>query len=277
MWATSVLQSRLEAEVLLAHILQRERAYLYTWPDKPLTVLELTQFKDLVIRREQGEPIAYIIGQKEFWSQPLHISDAVLIPRPETESLVEQVLHYLPRHNSNIRILELGTGSGAVALSLAKECPAWQIVATDISEAALQVAQFNAKTLDESNITWLQGEWYEALSSLEPKQRIFNAIVSNPPYISEDDPHLFQGDLRYEPKNALVSGETGLEALKHIIMEAPKYLENHAALFLEHGATQAASLCDLLETTGFTGVKTIKDLAGVNRVTLGFYEKKQLI
>lgn len=267
----------LEAEILLSFVLNRDRIYLYTWPDKILAAEEIALFKACIERRKIGEPIAYIIEHKEFWSLPFKVTPSVLIPRPETEILVEQLLQILPRHDPTIRILELGTGSGAIAIALAKECPLWQLVATDISQAALDIAKLNAKNLAINSIQWLLGDWYAALSLLPPEQSTFHAIVSNPPYIAEQDPHLFSGDLRYEPNIALEAKNSGYFALEQIINEAPKHLLEGGWIFLEHGLTQATLVKALLKKAHFFNITVVKDLAGVNRVTVAKWLKNRII
>lgn len=280
--------SRLEAEILLAHAMGVSRTHLYTWPEQILSPSHKNHFMELVARRAQGEPIAYITGEREFWSLNLKISEDVLIPRPETELIVETLLKVIPKTEANIQILELGTGSGAIALALAKECPHWRIVASDKSEKALGVASQNAKNLNIcNNIEFYQGDWFEALlsssslssfssyysSSSQLSQSSvphFNAVVSNPPYIEAQDPHLREGDLRFEPKEALIADEYGLSCLRIIIENARKFLEKNGCIILEHGATQSIAVMSLLKKQGFINISTMKDLANLDRVTIGF-------
>ncbi len=255
-----VPQSHLEAELLLALALQKPRSSLYAYPECSLTPPQIEQFSSLLKRRSSGEPLAYILGEKEFWSLPLHITQDTLVPRPETELLVELVLKTLPAQPQ--QLADLGTGSGAIALALAKERPAWRLTATDASHQALQVAQQNAKRLEITNLEFLQGDWCAAL----PAQK-YHALISNPPYIAENDPHL--ADLTFEPKQALVSGASGLDALGKIIQQSPNYLTIGGWIFLEHGCDQAAAVKELLAATGYHNVMTHQDLSGQDRVTAG--------
>ncbi len=258
----------LEAEILLAHTLEVSRTYLRTWPLKTVGLAEQARFRALVARRQTGEPIAYLLGLQEFWSLPFQVSEAVLIPRPETEMLVEQVLLCFPKEATDIRILELGTGSGAIALSIAKERPNWQLVATDKSKAALQIAQNNAKALSVENVEFLCGDWFTVFSPLLHQEHTFHAIVSNPPYIAAGDKHLQEGDLCYEPKTALISGVDGLEDLKKIISAAQDYLQPEGWLLLEHGFQQALQVTALLEYAAFSAIKNLQDLSGLPRIVL---------
>lgn len=300
--------SRLDAEVLLAHILGESRVYLYSWPNKILSEKDSTQFNSLLMRRLAGEPIAYLIGKKEFWSLTLDVNPAVLIPRPETELLVELALKLLPndnhkkrsdskafhkdkdkdgaeigRSNPNkskpIHILELGTGSGAIALALASERPEWTIIATDISAEALATASQNARKLSLNNVHFYLGDWFKALAPLETKQGtnentikglpLFDAIISNPPYIAETDPHLSTLELSFEPLHALRSDDAGLSDLKKIIQTAEKYLLSKAWLLVEHGFDQGASVEAIFKANHYIHIENYKDLASVNRVTIG--------
>lgn len=254
---------RLEAELLLAWVLNKPRSYLYAHPEQTLTPDQQAYLQTLVKRRQQGEPIAYICQQKEFWSLPLWITPATLIPRPETEHLVEWVLATLPA-DLPLTIADLGTGSGAIALALAKERKTWQIVATDQSAAALQVAKINADNLGITHVAFYLGNWCQAL----PQQK-YAAIVSNPPYIAAEDMHLNQGDLRFEPKSALVAEEEGLKDLKTIIHQAIDYLHPSGWLALEHGYAQGNAVRDLLYQMNFLQIKTYPDFAGQDRFTVG--------
>ncbi len=259
-------QVRLEAEVLLAHTLGVSREYLYTRPLQSIKGSEKRQFEDLITRRFQGEPIAYLIGCKEFWSLPLMVSNEVLIPRPETELLVEQALECLSKDRQGIRVLDLGTGSGAIALALAVERPDWQIVAVDKKEAALNIARKNAKNLAVTNVEFYQSDWFNYFGD---DHLHFDIIVSNPPYIASYDVHLERGDCRYEPKEALIAGEKGLQELKFIIFHAINYLAPKGWLILEHGFDQALALKDWMQFCHFKEVKSFQDLAGLDRVVMG--------
>jgi len=258
------VEPRLEAEVLLSFSLNKQRSYLYTWPDKPLEPSQLSHFSDLITRRMQGEPIAYIIGHKEFWSLDLNITPDTLIPRPETELLIELALELAPL-NPPFKIADLGTGSGAIAAAIATERPDCNIVATDISASALVVAKNNFKRLKLTNIHTHQGAWCEAL----PQKQAFNLIISNPPYIPESDPHLAQGDLPWEPRNALASGTDGLDDIRCIIEQSPTYLTSGGWLLLEHGYDQGLEVRHLLQTQGYKQVCTHQDLAGHDRISKG--------
>jgi len=252
---------RLDAELLLCHALGRERSYLRAHPELQPEAAQARAFETLVEARARGEPIAYLTSKREFWSLPLSVSPATLIPRPETERLVELALERIPR-DLQLRVLDLGTGSGAIALAIAKERPLSRVSATDKSTAALEVAMGNAKSLGISNVEFIQGDWFAPLLS----QR-FYLIVSNPPYVRQGDPHLGEGDLRFEPQTALVAGPGGLEDLQHLIREAPAHLEPGGSLLLEHGLDQAAEVRELLRANGFQQVETWRDLSGHERVS----------
>lgn len=249
--------------MLLCHVLGISRSHLLAWPRQTLSTQQQAQFQALLSRRKRGEPLAYLTGRKAFWSFELHVTSATLIPRPETELLVEQALVRLPSHISN-QVIDLGTGSGAIALALALERPHCQILATDINLDALAVAQFNAKQLKTDNVEFLCSHWLTALSN-----RRANLIVANPPYLTEDDVHL-QGDgVRYEPRQALVSGVDGLTAIRHLVINAPNYLVNRGWLLLEHGYNQGESVSCLFKQNGYQAVTTYRDLAGQTRMTAG--------
>lgn len=259
------LLTSLDNEVLLAHVLGVSRAYLRTWPEKILTSRQKHVFESLCFRRQAGEPLAYLTGTKEFWSLPLVVSKDVLIPRPETECLVELVLERFKFDNPKIRVLDLGTGSGAIALALASERPKWQITGIDRSIAALEIASLNAKNLAISNIKFIHSDWF---SHFVAGEDVFDLIVGNPPYINQSDIHL-NGDIRFEPREALVSIPDGLQDLQKIIMEAPKYLASKGWLFLEHGFDQGDIIKKSMESQGFIEVLTYKDLSLLDRITLG--------
>lgn len=258
-----VLHERIDAEILLAHILGESRTYLYGHANDQLGAAEYKLFMDLVHERSAGVPIAYLTKMREFWSLPLTISAATLIPRPETERLVELTLD-LVGDEPNAQILELGTGSGAIALAIAKERPNWQITATDISGPALQIAKANAAKLNINNISFYLSDWFDQIP-----QRRYQAIVSNPPYIAAADPHLSQGDIRYEPVSALVGGKNGLIALQYIIKHSYDYLLPHGLLLLEHGHDQKTAVLTMLMDAGFTDIGTWQDLQGNDRVAGG--------
>jgi release factor glutamine methyltransferase len=255
----------LAAEVLLAHVLNRPRAALITHGELPIEPAAAALYRALVARRVAGEPIAYLTGQREFWSLPLTVTPAVLIPRPETELVVERALALLPGTEApagDVRVVDLGTGSGAIALALASERPGWLLTATDQSQAALTVARGNAARLSLGPIEFLAGDWFAPLNG-----RRFEAIVSNPPYVAFGDVAL--AALRHEPAGALSPGPSGLEALRHLIAQAPAHLERNGWLLLEHGADQADVVAAALVAAGYARVRCHRDLAGRDRVTEG--------
>jgi len=255
----------LDAELLLAGALERDRSYLHAHPEATLNEAQRRLYDQLVQRRAQREPLAYILGFKEFWSLKLRVTPDVLIPRPETELLVELALARIPER-VRWNIADLGTGSGAIALAIAKERPEACVVATDISDAALTLAADNAMRLGIANARFVAGDWFAPLR--EP----FHLIVSNPPYVDADDPHLRNPGLRYEPSQALISGERGLADLMRIVRDAGTFLCPGGELIVEHGFEQPAAVRTLFERSGFSGVKTYRDLAGRERVTLGLRE-----
>jgi release factor glutamine methyltransferase len=256
----------LDTEILLAHCLQKNRAYLYTWPERDVAAKVATEFRALLERRAAGEPIAYITGQREFWSLPLAVNPSTLIPRPDTERLVEVAQERVREFVGDQRasVLDLGTGSGAIALALASENPGWSLCGVDIEPAAVALAIGNARALAIDNARFLQSDWFEAL----PAQR-FDAIVSNPPYIDAADPHLREGDVRFEPRRALVADRNGLAAIERIIGGAPFFLRDDGWLLFEHGYRQADAVRTLLSQAGFSEVRTWRDWAGNDRVSGG--------
>jgi release factor glutamine methyltransferase len=253
----------LEAELLLCRGLNVNRAWIYAHgPDGVSSDLAET-YAALLQRRQSGEPLAYITGEREFWSLALQVTPDVLIPRPETELLVETVLDVLPGYGPR-RIVDLGTGSGAVALAIASERLEWEVHATDVSDTALGVAKANADRLLPGRVVFHQGSW---LAPLEGK---FHAIVANPPYIAEKDQHLDRGDCRYEPRIALTPGGDGLSAIQQIACDSVRYLAPGGCIAFEHGYDQGEQCRQILEQNGYTGIKTRKDIEGRDRVTLGF-------
>jgi len=256
--------ARLEARLLLAAGLECDLSRLFAYPEQQLDASQLQRYQNLLLRRCIGEPLAYITGSREFWSLELEVGPDVLIPRPETELLVEQCLT-LGDAESRLRVLDLGTGSGAVALAIARERPHWRILATDRSAKALAVAQRNAGRHRLDNLEFLQGSWYQAI----PADERFDLIVSNPPYVAAEDPHLRRGDLRFEPREALTPGSSGLEAFEQIIQGAQRHLRNPGWLMLEHGLEQAEAVQALLLRHGFSRVSGHTDLEGRDRVTRG--------
>lgn len=269
---TNFKQDAFELELLWCFVLGVSRTTLRAWPERILNATEEEQFalNALVKRRQQGEPMAYIVGVKEFWSLPLYVNPHVLIPRPETELLVEKILEIFPsKSNADLRVLDLGTGSGAIALALAHERSLWQVSATDQSAQALEVAKTNAKQLGIINVDFYLGDWYEALVGLDANQKQFDTIISNPPYIHNNDPHLTEGDCRFEPIRALHSGADGLKDLKHIIAHAAQYLRTNGWLLVEHGYDQGPQVLALFKEQGFKHCIGLKDLANHNRVVIG--------
>lgn len=255
-------EARLEAELLLAHALERPRSWFYAHSGDVLDGSQARAFDALLRRREGGEPVAQITGHRGFWSLELAVSADTLIPRPETELLVELALERLPPAEMG-QVLDLGTGTGAIALAIASERPLVDVSAVDVSDAALAVARANA---DEAGLPLrlLQGSWFEPVAG-----DVYRMIVSNPPYIAENDPHLGQGDLRFEPRSALASGADGLDAIRLIVAGAPTHLLPGGWLLVEHGNEQGAAVRGLFQTEGFAQVATARDLERRERVTRG--------
>lgn len=264
--ATRRLGERAEAEWLLLHLLEQPRSWLFAHADAPLSQPQRLAYDALVQRRMAGEPLAYITGRRGFWSLELEVTPATLIPRADTERLVELALQRLPRERA-CRVADLGTGSGAIALAIASERPLAQLLATDASAAALVVAQRNAQRLGLANVVFAQGDWLAPLAD----QR-FDLIVSNPPYIEAADPHLAQGDLRFEPASALASGHDGLDDIRRIIRDSPNHLARGGWLLFEHGWNQGAAARALLHEAGYAEVFTAQDLEGRERVSGGRWE-----
>jgi len=255
--------ARIEVQCLLQKILHVPRVYLLAHPERFLTEAEFTHYSELLQRRLHGEPVAYILGEREFFGLNLKVTTATLIPRPDTELLVELAVQRIPSHE-RCAVLDLGTGSGAIALAIAQACPQAEVLACDASAAALAVAQENARALGLSNVRFVQSDWFAALGT----QR-FALIVSNPPYIAANDPHLALGDVRFEPVSALVSGSDGLDDIRHIISHAASHLLPGGWLLLEHGYDQAAAVRSILLQEKFTDVYSARDLAGIERASAG--------
>lgn len=254
--------ARLDAELLLAQALDRPRSYLRAHAEDAAGTAAAT-FAALIAARRRGEPVAHLLGEREFWSLPLRITPDTLIPRPDTEVLVERALVRLAPQRSALA-LDLGTGSGAIALALASERPRAQILATDRSAAALAVAESNRQRLGLGNVQFLESRWF---ANLQPDR--FELIVSNPPYVADDDPHLAQGDVRFEPRSALTAGPDGLDDLRAIVAEAPRWLSAAGWLLVEHGFDQADAVTRLFAAAGFTQIASHRDYAGQPRLTEG--------
>jgi release factor glutamine methyltransferase len=252
---------QVDCEMLLCHVLEVDRSWLRTWPDAVVDAEQVEQFKTLLEARVEGVPIAYLIGSRGFWNLDLKLTADTLIPRPETELVVETALD-LPLSNCS-HVLDLGTGSGAIALALASERPSWQLIAVDSQSDTLAVARQNCHQYKLHNVQMVQSDWFTDIADQ------FNLIVSNPPYIERNDAHLQRGDVRFEPIAALVSGDDGLDDLKHIIKHSPDYLTDSGWLVVEHGFNQALAVRDLFTSAGFTEVVTRCDYSQLERVTLG--------
>lgn len=255
--------ARLDAELLLAQVLGQTRSYLCAWPERVLSGTQAQEFDALVARRAAGEPVAHIVGHREFWSLDIEVTPATLIPRPDTELLVELALARIPA-DAAWRILDLGTGSGAIALALAHERPRCRIDAGDVSAAALAVATSNAQRQGVTNVRLRCGNWFQPFAD----QR-FDIIVSNPPYIRDDNPHLHQGDVRFDPRSALLAGIDGLRDLRVIIDGAPAHLQSGGWLLVEHGYDQQIAVAEMFARAGFTAIDTARDLGGRPRVSCG--------
>ena len=256
------LTPQLDAELLLAAALGKPRSYLRTWPEREPDAAQQARFDEYLARRRRGEPVAYILGHQGFWSLELEVASHTLIPRPDTELLVESALELLPA--TKLAALDLGTGTGAIALALASERPAWQLTGVDRVAEAVALAERNRQRLQLGNAGFLQSHWFDALAG----QR-YGLILSNPPYIRADDRHLGEGDVRFEPSSALVSGADGLDDIRLIIEQAPTYLDNDGWLLLEHGFDQAAQVRALFAAAGFNEVQSRRDLGGHERISLG--------
>ncbi|PCJ26223.1 MAG: protein-(glutamine-N5) methyltransferase, release factor-specific [SAR86 cluster bacterium] len=259
---------KLDAELLLADAIQSSRETLYTWPERELTEQSLSTFRSHCSRRQQGEPIAYILGKRAFWDFELQVNHHVLIPRPETELLVETAIEILqglpPRKNQSpeLNILDLGTGSGAIALAIARENQDWKLTAVDFSEEALEVARLNASALKVSNIEFRQASWCDGLENFR-----YDMIVANPPYVASDDDHLQQGDISFEPLSALVAKEDGLADIRQLVSQSREILKKDSWLLIEHGYNQKEQVAKILGDSDYSNINCKKDLAGIDRMT----------
>ena len=259
----SLKEAKFESQLLLQSALKVNRAWLIAHENDALDANNHADFQALLTRRLTGEPIAYILGSREFYGLNLIVTPDTLIPRPDTETLVEAALDKIVMHASST-VLDLGTGTGAIALAIAKNRPQTNIIAVDASKAALEIAKHNAQNLSINNVQFMLSHWFDALDD-----KRFDVIVSNPPYIEADDQHLSQGDLRFEPLSALASGNDGLDDIRQIIADCLIYLKPQGWLMLEHGYHQAESVADLMAVIGLVNIETLKDLGDNHRVTLG--------
>ncbi len=270
-WAVQQLEGgespSVDAKVILANILGKSQTFLFTWPDKFLDALQVTHFENAIARRKKGEPVAYIVGRRDFWTLSLFTSPDTLIPRPDTEVLVEQVLNWaVESKREPLAICDLGTGTGAIALALASELPQASVVGVDFQNGAVELATRNAEANGVTNAQFLKSDWFSALTG-----QSFDVIVSNPPYIEEASPYLYEGDVRFEPKTALTSGVDGLHDIRHIISTSPMFLNKGGLLAFEHGFNQGRAVRDLLLAAGFSSVRTVKDYGENDRVTFGVW------
>ncbi len=258
----------LDAEVLLSHALAKPRSHLRAWPEKILTEQEYSYFTDLTNQRQQGKPIAYVLSSREFWSRDFKVTEDTLIPRPDTELLIELSLSLLA-NIPHANIIDLGTGSGIIAITLAAEQADLAVTATDFSQAALEIAKENAATHQTNHIDFIHSDWFKNV-----RPQTFDLIVSNPPYIANNDSHLFQGDVRFEPITALTAGNDGLSDIKDICHHSRRYLSNKGTLLIEHGYDQQAAAQEIFSHFGYHSIKTHHDLSGNPRVTTGKWQKK---
>ncbi|WP_445366978.1 peptide chain release factor N(5)-glutamine methyltransferase [Methylomonas sp. BW4-1] len=256
----------LDAEVLLCHCLNKTRSFLRAWPEHQPGPQQIAQFQLLVKQRSQGTPVAYLTGQREFWSRNFKVSPDVLIPRPDTELLIELSLALLPKDRPS-KIIDLGTGSGIIAITLAAERPLAQVFASDLSSAALAVARYNAQQLYTGNVRFVQSNWFENI-----EETGVDLIVSNPPYIADNDPHLTIGDVRFEPDSALISPNNGLQDIRQLAEQARLHLKDNGQLLVEHGYNQQSEVQAIFSEFGYQQINTHADLSGNPRVTSGIWK-----
>jgi len=258
----------LDAEILLCHVLDKPRSHLRAWPEKQLSTEHSKQFLSLFEQRQRGVPVAYLIGNREFWSRDFKVTPAVLIPRPDTELLIELSLDLLT-HIANPQLIDLGTGSGIIAITLAAERPDIEIMATDLSLSALAIAKQNSAKHQTQNIQFIQSSWFDKVP-----QSKFDLVISNPPYIIPNDPHLYEGDVRFEPESALIAEDLGLKDIKNICDNARHYLKQNGSLLIEHGCDQQAEVQAIFKTFNYSHIKTHTDLSGNPRVTTAQWNVK---
>lgn len=259
----SSADASLDAMVLLGHTLRCNTAHIVAWPEKELDLHQQELYLDLVERRARGTPIAHLTGQREFWSLELETDASTLIPRPETETLVEFILEHFQGHEK-LSLLDMGTGTGAIAIAIASEKPGWSVTGCDISDAAIRLAIRNSQKYKLTNTRFIQSDWYQNFGSSR-----FDIIVSNPPYIAEDDPHLQLGDVRFEPHTALTSGKSGMDDIEFLCRHARSYLKHDGWLIIEHGYDQQRKVSDCFMQNSLTDIVTRKDLSGHTRMTAG--------
>jgi len=252
----------IDAQVLLSHVLQCNSAHLMTWPEKDLDEKQAAAYLQLIAQRKQGLPVAHLTGQREFWSLNLSVDNSTLIPRPETETLVEFILQKFS-DKKNLKLLDMGTGTGAIAIAISSEKPDWKIFASDVSEQALTLATKNSAQ-HKTNITFIHSDWFGNINEHD-----FDIIVSNPPYIAEHDPHLQTGDVRFEPQGALTAGKTGMDDIEHLCAQAKNHLQKNGWLIVEHGYNQAQLVAECFAENAYAQIEQRQDLSGHMRMTTG--------
>lgn len=255
--------ARLDAQILLTHVLQCNTAHLAAWPEKVLNEEQTSQYLQLIQQRKKGLPVAYLTGSREFWSLNFAVNNSTLIPRPETETLIEYILDKFS-DREKIKLLDMGTGTGAIAITIATEKPGWEIVASERVAEALKLARGNSNSHQTNNISFIQSNWFNNI-----KDNDFDIIVSNPPYIAKDDPHLQAGDVRFEPQSALSAGTAGMDDIQHLCLHAKNHLKNNAWLIIEHGYNQSQLVTACFAKNGFTQIEQKQDLSGHIRMTAG--------
>ncbi len=264
------LLSVFERERLLCEVIEVDRAWLRTHPEYILSSKQKRQYLEFEARRECGEPISYIIGRQGFWTLELKVNENVLIPRPESELIIELALELPLKENSSV--LDLGTGSGALALALASEKPKWDIIGTDISDISIQIAEANRNEIELDNVIFIKSNWFDDLPKDSKSTKKYDLVVSNPPYLDKSDSHLNEGDLRFEPKNALIASDAGLADIREIIYSSIDFLSLNGWLMVEHGFEQGGSVRRFFQATNFVDFRTVRDLNNLERVTLGRFK-----